>query len=234
MKGLVLTTTDGTPEFMVTPLSWGCNSDKKIYEDAKLEEEMRKQGALPARVKADKGFHGVEQPKNSLLTLEIPIKHKKRKGTPQGNEVVIEDSEEEEENDEDYETDDCESSDNSNYATSDDSDEEMTLNELEAERERDLEPQTTVKEEHTTVDYVHAPSYPPFHPVDVNGQFESEVVLKNWLIATSRVTIEQFFGRMKQWRLCGERVRNRTLHHFEDFLMCILIICKFVRKPLRK
>lgn len=70
--------------------------------------------------------------------------------------------------------------------------------------------------------------------VDDNGQFAHEVVLKNWLQATERVTVEQFFGRLKQWRLCGQRMRNRALMYFEKFLFCIIVMCKFIRKPLRK
>lgn len=66
-----------------------------------------------------------------------------------------------------------------------------------------------------------------------NNQLDKEIVLKNWLLATARVTVECFFGRIKQWQLCGQRVRNRALRYYEAFVFCVLVMCKFIRKPIR-
>jgi hypothetical protein len=108
------------------------------------------------------------------------------------------------------------------------------------EEEEEIIDVTIVKEEKRDDDTASALSTPistkrklSSEPtVDVNGQYNCTIVLENWLIATQRVTVEQFFGRLKNWAECGRRVQNRALEYYEAFVFSIVIMCNYITKPL--
>jgi hypothetical protein len=249
-----LTAVDGYAEYM-WPLILGGKSDKECWKISKVEQTMKEANALPATINGDKGFASVEI-KDLLLTLSVPIKNtrkKLKKGGDKENPLCIDDGEEEEEEieeiededqiiiteeeeneDEDDEENEVEDG-NWDMVEEDDNDENE---EGEGEEIIDL---TNVKQEKRDNNTVSAFSTPisnkrklsPEPAVDVNGQYNNTIVLKNWLIATQRVTVEQFFGRLKNWAECGRRVRNRALEYYEAFVFSIVIMCNYITKPLR-
>jgi hypothetical protein len=233
---------DGYAEKM-WPLIVGGKSDQECWALSKVEQVMQQAKALPATINGDKGFNSVEI-KDSQLTLSVPTKKKKRsakEGVDVSHPVCV--SDEDSEVDEDIEED----------ITDEDEGDDDDLIEVKVEKDYNIEvravpnftPFITVNNlpakinSTTSTTTTSTPANKPNKKrkaptVDVNDQFDNEIVLKNWLIATARVTVEQYFGRLKQWATCGQKTKNRALQYFEAFVKAIVIMCNFIRKPLRK
>ncbi len=64
----MITTTDGTPEYMPTFI-WGSTSDTKAWALAKVEDTFENAKALPVDINVDKGFRTVKLKENTQLTI---------------------------------------------------------------------------------------------------------------------------------------------------------------------